>query len=857
MVLQLALSAPSMVVIDRDNQTRMTTTGHWIVCVATGKNAMLSGEVGPPVGDPGLFEIYDTEEHAKAACDALEDEEYSERADIPAGRQGTVLAVKRGSLHFITSHWKGLCVDEEKTAGAEDPMDVDDDLIGQKVSCFLPFQIQDRRKLKKVLALIGSGEDENFLSLTGSFDGTEVEVQMSREKVKELVKLAADSSSVAVTPEASPFELDVDVCGAAFISMMNRLPASKTVEGDGVCALELLDVTTACVPAAVADVTVQSGVALDEDDDDWQSLTMASGVIGDSIKKFKIDTLGSVPADDSKKMGRALSTLLKAGGRTVKPAAVTPPKGDKFVAAIKAKLAVGTKFAVFVGSSYMLFLEPSLHAWAATQSVSALEGMLGQYLASGGAASSLGALAALPSNMDDDTLACQFLQIVQAVSKAKADAAKAATLPLHNASIASHGISNPGIQQIVIHNESSKAISSDKQRLIDQLQGDANEVMQDKKALAVIDSLRRLRESDNEPMLAKAIDAVDDPRIQRLLSAEGELGSLLRGAHPLLANTLTTMRDVIERKLQKAILVRTADFGTSEKITKSFRAARTGNFNNLRIFWLLDLEDSGTSETPLKELSKWSVDTAIANLTMALSRLERIIQMVWPEVMAEAMTFFPAFIQKLVEYVKLGVDAAALDVWFRSVMYMMGKHSARFRRGGSNIDFTPELDKEWFVRGSDFHDAMQVAVQRAVARQEAASLKGGLVAKRQPRDIEGGDDTPLTKKQKKAAAKKKKEAETKAVAKRDASLSPGKDKPDAGAKWNEGVVYCAKDEEPEINDDGKYLQFLARGHPHLVEFNKNNPRKNDKLVCWAEASFHKGCLNASCPFWHKKPRGKK
>ena len=103
MVLQLALSAPSMVVIDRDNHTRMTTTGQWIVCVATGKNAMLTGEVGPPVGDPGLFEIYDTEEHAKAACDALEDEEYAERVDIPAGRQGTVLAVKRGSLHFITS----------------------------------------------------------------------------------------------------------------------------------------------------------------------------------------------------------------------------------------------------------------------------------------------------------------------------------------------------------------------------------------------------------------------------------------------------------------------------------------------------------------------------------------------------------------------------------------------------------------------------------------------------------------------------------------------------------------------------------------------------------------------------------
>ena len=62
----------------------------------------------------------------------------------------------------------------------------------------------------------------------------------------------------------------------------------------------------------------------------------------------------------------------------------------------------------------------------------------------------------------------------------------------------------------------------------------------------------------------------------------------------------------------------------------------------------------------------------------------------------------------------------------------------------------------------------------------------------------------------------------------------------------------------DFNDaNGLYDMMLSPGHPIMAEWNKANPKKGDRYVCWAESNYKDGCVSPNCKAWaHKKKRPK-
>jgi hypothetical protein len=100
--------------VDKDNNTRKTLVGHYIVCVSATK--LVPSDLSFKVGD---FEVYDSAANADARIEKLKAIDASgagavgsaNRSD-PSNEEGYIThfdSVKRQDLHHITSKWEDLC----------------------------------------------------------------------------------------------------------------------------------------------------------------------------------------------------------------------------------------------------------------------------------------------------------------------------------------------------------------------------------------------------------------------------------------------------------------------------------------------------------------------------------------------------------------------------------------------------------------------------------------------------------------------------------------------------------------------------------------------------------------------------
>jgi hypothetical protein len=151
---------------------------------------------------------------------------------------------------------------------------------------------------------------------------------------------------------------------------------------------------------------------------------------------------------------------------------------------------------------------------------------------------------------------------------------------------------------------------------------------------------------------------------------------------------------------------------------------------------------------------------------------------------------------------------------------------------------------------------------KSLARQDGgSSSKGGAVGGGGGGG--GGGDAATKKALKNALEKVKKLEHTKELftkrlklkgAPVDDDLSGVDDTPPALKNKKAKIAkyeMCGETEEQDMDSDGKFPKLLPRGHPWLKEWNKANPRKDDKFACWAFKNLAGGCpFGKSCKAYH-------
>ena len=110
----------------------------------------------------------------------------------------------------------------------------------------------------------------------------------------------------------------------------------------------------------------------------------------------------------------------------------------------------------------------------------------------------------------------------------------------------------------------------------------------------------------------------------------------------------------MDRRLEEAILG--PDITPKQRVTAAFRAARTGNLRRLRWFHLVDHDDDGSADKPLKAIEKMTLEQAKTEVCLVLSRFQSLMIASHLDLSGEALWFFPKFQEKLLEYINYKVD---------------------------------------------------------------------------------------------------------------------------------------------------------------------------------------------------------
>ena len=380
-----------------------------------------------------------------------------------------------------------------------------------------------------------------------------------------------------------------------------------------------------------------------------------------------------------------------------------------------------------------------------------------------------------------------------------------------------------------------------------QLSLDAAAVVADRACLDTLRALKTLKERGMNAEIEKAVGKISEPGLMRLVNYDGELDNALKGGYPELAQLCMSLRDVCQQRLETAILGESAN-APSSRMSTAFKNARLGRLLKVRLGHLIDMDDCGTLEDPLKQFSKSKPKEVAANhLNRALTRLQAIIQIAFPAVTGTVIIFFPKLLDKIDESINLGVEWTSISKWYLQILKLICKPVTRFSIGDSRDTdmFTLRFDESWLGLSNNHNDAFRMAHLKALSaggatdKSEVAKLRDEIAKLKKGK---GGGPGP-TKGEKGTVAPKdkdKRQGKSKAKGKKKAKKPPanGDAADDDDVCWD----FIAKDGEPDVDTDTDlYVQMVPKGHTLLNDWNEENGKKDGKWYCFAHWNHLGGC----------------
>jgi hypothetical protein len=113
-----------------------------------------------------------------------------------------------------------------------------------------------------------------------------------------------------------------------------------------------------------------------------------------------------------------------------------------------------------------------------------------------------------------------------------------------------------------------------------------------------------------------------DGAVRRLLYCSVDVHSVTADVDPSLVQSISTIRAVLDASLEKAVHGRNAGC-LSERQRKALKNVRLGKLSAVRLLHLIDMDDTGTTEDPLKYVAKLPSTDRASTLGVALMQLQQ------------------------------------------------------------------------------------------------------------------------------------------------------------------------------------------------------------------------------------------
>ena len=835
--------------VDKDNASRGTTAGQYVVVVG------IHGPARQPPPASGEWELdlefYDDEQHASARATELKDVANGGTQTANFAPPGSInipdlqkyfANVKRSNLHHFTSKWRDLC--EQQTQSNATPE------VGKTCRGYVPFQglSGSIKMFHGDITVQGQcpSNANNFI-ISFSAEGSSHQKSIEKEVVRDFLRAAGvPPTGNAITP---PPKINwpaanhrLDKTDNIWI-ILSSLPNSATVCADGTLeASEVLQVMSKVNPTLFGAIHFSNPPNQTADDNICDALAHGLSNIKASMEApaAKTQTWPSSPVS----LGDAIKKFLNAP--------VPPPPSYPLAMALKAKAVDTAAFDAFLSSSYHFTCQPSMHTFAAQQGTDFLLSELESFLAAGGTLSDSNTISNLPSNLSAGNISSKIIAIKTAVDNAAAAAAAqavansqasalAAALQANNNGNAPNTTLPQNLNVTVSSEGKDKTTSEIEQRQLSQLRLDAEYVVRTPDAMSLINQLLQLRTMDDDSYFAEKIAEIKDDHIIRLIHSDLDISKALAGGFESVANSVHSLRAVLERRLEAAVLgTRSSASNRSDRLVRALRTARRGNLSRVKLMHLMDEDDAGTAEQPLKSLHQLNRGDAAAKLSASLNRLMTVLCIAFPGKHGDTMFFMQRSIERMHKIIAVDkVSWAAINKYFKVIMGLATKPSSRHALGQGEWR-APDFQEKWLHESSDFHDDLQEA--RMAAKVNNASNGGG-------------DANPNNKRVRQLEQELERVKKQKLNFNNDKGGDPRDPKTDPNGKKNpksREFDWAAQDEDIQKDVSGKYLKMPPRGHKLIAEWNKKNPKVDGKFVCWAQSNFKGGCPLAACRQHHKK-----
>ena len=828
----LSLIELEWVELDKDNVARGTTTGQFLLCRTAAKASASDSDF-----TKGDFEVYDSQANVEARAKHLAD--YANGAAVVArdcasetGFVKEFLGLKRSDLHYMVNNWKKLC------GAGPAPMLPADPLLGMTFRASLPFAAVSSFVLEVCdcsVDSVGSAPDTFNVKATKQSDGSIHDFALAKAMI---------TSWAATTPAPAVFQVDWDTAtyGTFLFGLVKKLPLSSGCGGGKVEAKELLAIGQILAPATCSSLAFNTTAPFVPTAADGMvvSLVLASLVsISSSLDVDAVAKARSWPEDSPTRLATAIKAYRSAGS-------AGPPQ-HPLVAQLEAKAVDAAAFDAFLDRSYQLTLPADRHAWASGASRYVLRGALDKFLASAGRLTS--DISALAGGMDQGRLE-EYLDMCK-----DDELARKSSLPsIANANATAIANANPlnlstpfgaGTSQLLVLKDADAKQSAQESRELTQLRLDAQTIAGDAGMTLQLNAMIALKNNMQIDLLTSAIQALKEPVLIRLVQYDGNLRAALQGQFPGLVSECESLRDVLEAKLIQAVLGTSMTF-VADRVERAFRHARLGRLSKCRLFHLIDEEDNGTVELPLKQLaSVKEVEGKVSLVCIALSRLTAVLQISFPSQQATVTTFIPKLQGKLVSLIRVPVDLKAINQWLRVILHLMSRPIRKLAIADASVGLEMRLayDDEWLGLEKGHNDELQKSLLLAHSAASGPAVAAAATT--------GGAREGSAKQQKRIQ-----ELERQLSAAKKPKTVPPAATPGAGGKKNTSLSkyeWAGKAEKLTPDSDGKYPKMVGAGHALLLQWNKDNPKTSNtdnKPVCWAHSNFMSGCPMTACKYFH-------
>ena len=626
--------------------------------------------------------------------------------------------------------------------------------------------------------------------------------------------------------------------------MIRALPVSRTLPLGFLSGIEMRDMAVA---AEFASGLPLGAISQADKPTLVQKLASLAGALALAVPHPDQHTW---PSSDPVRLGKAIKQLIAAhanrrlapDGSVINPAASRHP----LVARLREVVTSADEFAKFLEQSTLLTVSDARREFVKS-SPDVMSGALQQFLYKIGATIEKidtlidCATCPIPGRFDRDSLDASMLSsLLFELCPEDPSLNAQQQQQQQQQQFGAAGSSSNAMRVVMLNPSAEDGLEPEEKRERSQMRMDADSLCKQPGTQDLLMSLQKLiKQGDAERAMSQVAESSND-ELKRLLLSGGDVGKALAGTSPEISNAIEALRSTLDRRIERAVRGEKTD--SSALFVAASRLVRTGGWDKLKLYHLLDKADTGTKADPLKSFAASSEPRV--ELANAFRELSFTLAVAVPEKAADGMQFLNKLQSMLQVEIKNGTKWSAISDFYRSTMLKISEQAKRFAldEGGAP---GPRFDLKWLTEGSPAKEALQDAHLVALARG-SGDLDAGLAAAGKGRSAAGGADELAKLQRQLQQTERERDNLKRKAANADPNNGGGGGGGGGSRKGKPSGQPARVKSEAELKKSFPKRQPVPKmSSDEMKQFISDNPDAGGKKACW---HFFKNAAAGGCPW---------